>query len=42
MVKIGRKPEKYEDQHAGYGYGVRKTEKKRILEFCAAINMELT
>ena len=32
-------PGDYEDQHRGYGYGVRNKEGKRILEFCAAMNM---
>ena len=32
-------PETYEEQHGGYGYGVRNKDGKRILEFCASKNM---
>ena len=32
-------PKNYEDQHGGYGYGVRKKEGEIIHEFFAAMNM---
>ena len=32
-------PETYEEQHGGYGYGVRNKDGDRILEFCANKNM---
>ena len=32
-------PENYNDQHGGYGYGVRKKEGESIHEICAAMNM---
>ena len=36
---VGSKPENYEDQHGGEGYGVRNKEGERILEYCAAMNI---
>ena len=33
--------ERNEDQHRGYGYGVRNYEEERFLEFCAAMNMKI-
>ena len=35
--QIGSNPENFEEQHGGYGYGVRNKEGERILEFCAGI-----
>ena len=36
---IGHNAADSENQHGGYGYGVRNKEVKRILEFCGAMNM---
>ena len=36
---IGSNPENYERQHGGSGYGVRKKQGEKILEFCAAMNV---
>ena len=38
---VGSNAEHNEDQHRGYGYGVRNNEEERILEFCAAMNMKI-
>ena len=38
---VGSNAEYNEDQHRGYGYGVRNNEEERILEFCAAMNMKI-
>ena len=35
---VGSNIENYEDQHGGYGYGVRNKDGERILEFCTAMN----
>ena len=31
-------PENFEEQHGGFGYGINKKKRERILEFFAAVN----
>ena len=36
---VGGNAENYENQHGGYGFGVRNSKREMILEFYAAIYM---
>ena len=41
LMVTGNKPENYQEQHEGYGYGIRKKEEESIHEFCEAMDMTL-
>ena len=38
---VGSNSEDYEDQHGGYDYGVTNKEGESILDFCAAMSMNV-